>query len=363
MDRNTLTSLGAVAVAGIGAHTALGTDAQSTFAALRAGLGRFGECAFLRSRRSGGPITVALAAELDPRKPLIARLRELASGAAREALRMMPAPSAGRSLGMVLAMAQDRPGLDATAKRQVAQAVVSDLTGYPISRPHCRVVGSAHDGGMAGLAQAAQWLNTGKIGACLVGGVESCVNLAFLDWLDEHDRLKARDRPFGHTPGEAAAFLLLVPAASIANVARDGVARAWIASVSLATEPSPWYSGRPTLAQGLTQAIAGLFAKPSLRALRTDVVYSDLNGEPWRIDEWSAAYLRTADNQGEPLHLRHPADCWGDVGAASAPLLAAMASLEVVHPRMRSRSALVWTASDVNPGRAAGLVVCEKGVV
>ena len=45
----------------------------------------------------------------------------------------------------------------------------------------------------------------------------------------------------------------------------------------------------------------------------------------------------------------------------SAPLLAAMASLEVVHPRMRSRSALVFTASDVNPGRAAGLIVCEKG--
>ena len=361
MDRNTLTSLGAVAVTGLGARTPLGTDAQSTFAALRAGLGRFGECAFLRSPRSGGPITVALAAEVDPQKPLIERLRELAAGAAREALQTMPVASFGRPLGMVLAMAQDRPGLEAAAKRQVAQAVVSELSNHPISRPHCRVVGSGHDGGMAGLAQAAKWLNSGELGACLVGGVESCVNLPFLDWLDKNERLKARDRPFGHTPGEAAAFLLLVPAASIATPTRDGAASAWIASVSHATEPCPWYSGQPTLAQGLTQAIAGLFAKPSLRDLRTDVVYSDLNGEPWRVDEWSAAYLRTADNQGEPLHLRHPADCWGDVGAASAPLLAAMASLEVVHPRMRSHSALVFTASDVTPGRAAGLIVSEKG--
>jgi hypothetical protein len=75
------------------------------------------------------------------------------------------------------------------------------------------------------------------------------------------------------------------------------------------------------------------------------------------------AYIRTADHHGEPLHMRHPADAWGDVGAGSGTLLAVMAALEVAHPRMRSQGALVFTASDLSPARSASLIVAEKGAV
>jgi 3-oxoacyl-[acyl-carrier-protein] synthase-1 len=180
-----------------------------------------------------------------------------------------------------------------------------------------------------------------------------------LDWLEAQGRLKDEAHPYGYCPGEAAAFLLVVSAATAVQLGKSTVA--WVAGVSRALEPSPWYTARPSRSQGLTAAIAGLFTAPSLRSLRADVVYADLNGEPWRADEWAVSYVRTADNQGEPLHMRHPADCWGDVGAASAPLLAAMASLEVAHPRTRSRSALVWTASDMTLDRGAALIVTQEG--
>ena len=361
VDQGLLSSLGAVAVAGVGVRSALGPSARSTFDAMRGGIGRLNECSFLRHPRTGEPITVALDAGLDPRALVLSRLEILAAAAASEALGARPLSplSQGARLGVLLSMAPDRPGMDGRARRSAAQAIVGHVeTLVPVDRAHCRALGTGHDGGIAALVQGVGWLNAGAVDACLVGGVESCVDLAFLDGLAVQGRLKAEDCPFGLTPGEAAAFLLLVPARPV-PVGRTGCA--YLASPSWAAEPHPWYSHRPSLAEGLTTAIAGVFASPPARDMRADVTYADLNGEPWRADEWSAAYIRTADNHGEPMHMRHPADCWGDVGAASAPLLACMAALEVVHPRMRSRAALVWTASDAGVGRGAVMVLGEKG--
>jgi 3-oxoacyl-[acyl-carrier-protein] synthase I len=358
LDQRTLSSLGGTAILECGARTALGTNAPATFSALRAGIGGFDECAFLRSKRDGAPIVVAMDTSLAAGGSHLARMEELALSAAREALAPWPNLGRGLPLGVLLAMAPDRPGIDGPARRQVAQSLIHRLGGN-VSQPHCQMIATGHGAGLAGLFQAAQWLNARKIGACLVGGVESCVDLGFLDWLSDQGRLKDEEHPHGYCPGEASAFLLLVSAATAAQIGKPPLA--WVAAVSRALEPLPWYTARPSRSQGLTAAIAGLFTAPPLRSFRTDVVYSDLNGEPWRADEWSLSYVRTADNQGEPLHIRHPADCWGDVGAASAPLLAAMASLEVAHPRMRSQSALVWTASEMSPDRGAALIVTEQG--
>ena len=358
IDRRGLSGLGAVAVAGVGARSAIGANAPETSRAARAGIGNLTERSFLRGRRTGAPVTAALDAGLDPRVPPLVRLQVLATAAALEALDAAGATANGLPLGLLCAMSPDRPGLDVRARHEVVQAVAKNI-GPSVSHRHCQILATGHDGGVAAMFHAARMLNRREIGACLVGGVESCADLAFLDWLDWQGRLKSEDRPFGIFPGEAAAFLLLLPAHL---VPADGDARRpWIASLAHGHEPTPWYTGRPSLARGLTTAIAGVFAPPALKPLRADVVYADLNGEPWRADEWTAAYLRTAENHGEPLHMRHPADCWGDVGAASAPLLMAMAALEVAHPRMRSRSALVFTASDVRPGRAAGLMLTERG--
>jgi 3-oxoacyl-[acyl-carrier-protein] synthase-1 len=358
IERRDLASLGAVAVVGVGARTALGGDAPSTACAARAGLGNVDERAHLRARRTGAPITVALDAGLDPRVAVGVRLQVLATAAALEAVDAAAGAADGLPLGLVCAMAPDRPGLDARARRAVVQAVAANL-GPRVSRAHCQILATGHDGGISGIFHAARMVNRREVGACLVGGVESCADLRFLDWLDGQGRLKNEERPHGIFPGEAAAFLVVLPAHAVPK--EDDARHPWIASVAHGDEPSPWYTGRPSLARGLTAAIAGVFAPPALRALRADVVYADLNGEPWRADEWAAAYLRTAENHGEPLHMRHPADCWGDVGAASAPLFMAMAALELAHPRMRSRSALVFTASDVRPGRAAGFMLTERG--
>jgi len=125
-----------------------------------------------------------------------------------------------------------------------------------------------------------------------------------------------------------------------------------VVACSAAVEPQPWYSDRPTLGDGLTRALHALFEAEALEGSRADVTYCDLNGESWRVDEWVYAYLRTGKRHGEPLDLRHPAACWGDVGAASGTLLAGLAAFEIARQNS-TQTMLVWTASDTGPYRTA----------
>ncbi len=356
LDRRTLTSLGAVAVVGCGARTALGANLRDSFDLMRMGIGGLQECDFLRLKRTGDPITLAIDPTLPVAMPMIKRMEEMALSAAREAL--ATGGAAGLPLGLLLATPHPRPGADRPACRQLAISLLNRL-GENVSKPHYRTIPHGNDGGLTAIFQAMKWLNAREIGACLVGGVESPVDLAYLDWLDGQSRLKGEERPFGYCPGEGAAFLLLTSAPTVSRL--PAAPLGWIAGVTRASEPSPWYTQQPGRAVGLSEAIGGLFLPAPLKSYRADVVYSDLNGEPWRADEWAPAYIRTADHHGEPLHMRHPADAWGDVGAASGVLLSAMAVSEIAHPRMRSRSAVVFTAADLSPARAAGLIVGEEG--
>ena len=45
-----------------------------------------------------------------------------------------------------------------------------------------------------------------------------------------------------------------------------------------------------------------------------------MNGEPYRADEFGFATIRAGGLFRDPSAFTAPADCWGDVGAASGPL-------------------------------------------
>src|SRR5262249_2386720 len=117
-----------------------------------------------------------------------------------------------------------------------------------------------------------------------------------------------------------------------------------------------WYEGRPCQGDGLTEAMRAALESGLPPGARVETTWCDLNGEPWRADEWSFAYLRTSDRQSEPLRLRHPADSLADLGAATGTMLGRLAALDLAHPRTVAQSALVFAASDTRPQRAACIV-------
>ena len=50
-----------------------------------------------------------------------------------------------------------------------------------------------------------------------------------------------------------------------------------------------------------------------------------MNGEPYRADEFGFATVRAGGLFRDPSAFTAPADCWGDVGAASGPLFLVLA--------------------------------------
>lgn len=337
-------------VAGVGVQCSVGLRAPEVAAAVGGALNRFRFEPRIRSQRSGARITCAWLETLPDAWPAAARMRALAIAAASEALGAVPA-AAGVRLPVVLALPAARPGFDADAAGRLAREIIGALPAVVDARA-CALLVDGHAGGVR-LLEAAERLLRGESGpaapAVLVGGVESYRDAAALQFIEETGRLRTEDDPLGWIPGEGAGFLLLTT--------RDGAARleatplAALDASAAAFEPRPWYAGRATIGEGLTHALREVFAVPGAPA----ECYCDMNGESWRADEWGYAYLRTAAHHAEPLAMSHPADCWGDVGAASGPMLIALAAQRFGQRRARAARALVWAASDTSPLRAACL--------
>jgi 3-oxoacyl-[acyl-carrier-protein] synthase-1 len=339
-----------LALVGVGAQGPLGLAPEPIAAAVRAGLKRFRETRWLPRAADGSPTTVSLLSTLEPAWGSAERMRRLGIAAALQALApLAPVWPAEARLPVLISVPPRRPGLEEGAGARIVAEIMGAL---PI-RPDPRLGGmyEGADGGLAALAYAAALVAEGRAEVCLVGGVDSLRDIELLHWLEGLGRLKGPEAPCGLVPGEGAAFLL-VCAPSLARRARLApLAR--IAAPVEALEPNPWYEGRPCLGEGLTRALHGALEAGLAQGARAEVTWGDLNGEPWRADEWGYAYLRTAERHGEPLRLRHPAEALGDLGAATGPMLVLLAALDLGHPRRGAASALVFAASDTRPHRAA----------
>jgi 3-oxoacyl-[acyl-carrier-protein] synthase-1 len=83
-------------------------------------------------------------------------------------------------------------------------------------------------------------------------------------------------------------------------------------------------------------------------------VYSSMNGESHWSKEWSVAYLRNRAAFNEGFRVHHPADCYGDLGAAAGPALIALVLLGM-RGGYRAPAGLVYCSSD--RGQRAAMLV------
>jgi 3-oxoacyl-[acyl-carrier-protein] synthase-1 len=206
-----------------------------------------------------------------------------------------------------------------------------------------------HAAGLLGLRAAVDRLRAGRADVCLVGGVDSLV--AAVAALDADERLKTSYAPYGVTPGEAAAFVVLERAADAG--ARGGRALAVVRASGDASGP-PWsWPPRQDGGQALCAALEA--ATRGANALRDRMtVVCDLNGEPHRSAEWGLGRSRVLRFARE-IDLFHPADAVGEVGAATGALLLGFATFLLNRLFSPASDALVWTSSDDGPRAAVHL--------
>lgn len=335
-------------IVGAGAVTSIGMSLNATSAAVRSELDAFASYKRFPAKRDGRPLKLALLPTQDATQTTSDRMLAMGIQAAEECLAQCYFDTKDKTpIPVFISVPPERPGFSVAQGGELAAHLMARIP-CQCDQARSSFIATGQHGGLALLQDAIDLIAAGQANVCLVGGVDS-YDSPFLDWLDAHHRLLADDTPQAMIPGEGAAFVMVASAAFL--TAQGLTPTTVLFAATQGEEQFTWNTGKPGAGKGLSNALVPLLKDANRVA---QVTYCDHNGEAWRSDEWTVAYLRTGANHGSPLDLRHPADCWGDIGAASGPMLMALAHHDLSHAAPdEPQTALVFCASDMTPYRAA----------
>jgi 3-oxoacyl-[acyl-carrier-protein] synthase-1 len=214
---------------------------------------------------------------------------------------------------------------------------------------------SGHVAGLLALNAARKKLLEGSFDACVVAGVDSYISPETLEWLEENDQLHGAgplNNAWGFIPGEGAGAGLLMRGDVV--YARGLSSFASVRSVGLGAERNRIKTETVCIGEGLTQAFrAALGGLP--KGTQVTDVYCDMNGEPYRADEYGFACLRMKEFFASASDFVSPADCWGDVSAATGPLCMSLAVIAARKAYANGPLAFVWTSAE--SGERAGALI------
>jgi 3-oxoacyl-[acyl-carrier-protein] synthase-1 len=298
----------------------------------------------------GNALRSALDDGLDPTRLGAVRQLTLARSALREALSGIAlVPDASPRLDVLLSVPEVRPGFSATNAAWVARELTPGLSPEP-----AQLAASGHAGSLDALRDAVLRIDEGRADLCAVVGVDSYFSPDTIDWLAEHRRLTGEGNRDGFIPGEAAGCIVV--ASPYARSALQLPALALVRGAHSARESVLLSGNDEILGHGLTEAILGAAGSLQLPAEAIDDVFSDINGERYRTDEWCMALLRMS-HVLRSVQYQIPASCWGDAGAASGALGCMLAIRAWQRDYGNGPRALVWGSSE---GGLRSAVVLEQ---
>ncbi|AUX43426.1 3-oxoacyl-ACP synthase [Sorangium cellulosum] len=354
-----------LAITGLGVATSVGLGAAQTAASVRAGLANLHEHTFfLPTTRDPGwdddePLLCGAVPGVDPFLSGPSRLVELAALALQDlvstsGLRRRDLASAALLVAL--------PGLDDAVRAWGLDALfVPDLLRRAglAPFPTTRVLHAGQTGMLELAGVAASLLQARTVELCLVLGVDSYLSRDRLDLLDGAYRLRTTRNVDGFLPGEGASVLALEPRSRAE--ARGAEVLVSLEALGFGDEPRPIGGDRQSSGAGLREALrAVLGADAGGEAAAGGAapwVFCDLNGESYRCFEWGLMMARFGERLASVRRLVHPADCFGDIGAATAGALLACVAAASRRGYATAREATLFCASD-GGRRAAARVTC-----
>jgi 3-oxoacyl-[acyl-carrier-protein] synthase-1 len=312
-----------IPIVGTGARTPLGLNAPATAAAVRAGLTAMQEHPFMLDKH-GEPMVVALDAQLPAQTDDVDRLVALSLTPAHEALDpLLKSPSGFPPIDILIALPEERPGRRKDLEHDFIEKFGSSLPKeFRIQKLSCPALG--HAGGIVCMQQAWSLIKSGRSKLCLIGGVESYNSAETLEWLDSQDQMHSESTIWGFCPGEAAAFCLLASRGLADELGLSALVN--LLSVSSALEENLIKTDTVCIGEGLSEAFHKTLTVLSNDEATIDHTICDLNGEPYRANEYGFSMLRTGSRFSDASDFQTPAECWGDVGAASGTLFTVLAA-------------------------------------
>ncbi len=339
MNEQTVASSG-LSIAASGLVTAVGGCSEQTLSSVNAGISGYRLSRFMNTQ--GYEITAARvddyhlpelheSVEIDP-KTRTARCLQLAEIAFKE---LESKCTIDQHLSLMMALPEDYPDMEPLADDFTT--LLSKQVDYVFNPDKSAEFSYGRAAGIAALHGAIALFEDSSVSQVLIGGVD-CLSLdACLRSLDSNERALATARMDAFAPGEAAVFLLLERNHQKSSYLHE------FATPGFAQEPGHRYSEEIFRGDGLSSAIQQALQDLGDQKIRS--VYCTLNGENLSAKEWGVAALRCNENLDDNLHMVHPADCFGDIGAAFGPVLLALASQSVEQGQIPS-PALVWSSAD-----------------
>ncbi|MDF3156204.1 MULTISPECIES: beta-ketoacyl synthase N-terminal-like domain-containing protein [Mesorhizobium] len=267
-----------------------------------------------------------------------------------QALRPMLGALGNAPVSLIVATGEPRPGQDGEFAVQVHAQLRSGLSQYAVFQGGGSIAGG-HAGGMIAMLQASKSLREGSVTFCLAGGVDTYLQTETLVWLDENEQLHSEGNIYGFCPGEAAGFCLMTTLRTARKYAIPP--RLQLIGIEGAHEEKRIRTETVVLGEGLGAAFRNLFEKAVTDPV--DRIICDMNGERYRANEYGFATIRNPGRFRDAADFETPADCWGDVGAASGPLFVSLVAEAEARNYQTGPLSLIWTSSE-NGVRAAALL-------
>lgn len=342
---------GRVHLVGCEACTPVGLTAVTSAAAIRAGVGRVGDHAFMVDEL-GHPLVSAVVARIDPALRGPQRLMALARGPLKRICERLSMRSES-VLPVLVATPEHRPGWTPQDEQDLRSLLADEMSRHGCAAASVEVVAQGHAGALAAIDRACTLVATQVSDMSIVVGVDSYFDADTIDWLLAHERLMTPQTRSSFVPGEGAGALVVMAEARrrAARVPSLAVVR----SVGLAHEPVTVFDDAESFGVGLTRAVAHAAGALRLPEEIVENIYLDINAERYRGEEWGFVVLRAGHAFVDPVRYIAPCSLWGDLGAASGALLTVLAIRAWARSYSQGPRAMVCAGSD--SGLRAALVL------
>ena len=302
----------ALEIVSVGMVTAVGLDAPSACAAMRAGIDGFQETHF-----QSGPGEALIGAPVPLPRGWIGekRLAHLAAGAICEAFETVP-EARGQSAVILCLPEEDRPGRPVRDERAMMRNML-DIAEIP---PQVRSLSVSHGrpSGHVALDHARRILAANETPFVLIVVVDSYLTTHAVAHYRSQRRLLTQANPDGFIPGEAAAAILCTKA---------GTGGFRLFGLGLSREKSFIYNDEdiPFRGDGIVEAYKSAFLQTGIEMNGLGYRISDLIGEAYFFKQTALASIRLIRGHHGFQDLWSPAESLGNVGASVVPLMIGMA--------------------------------------
>ena len=350
-----MSQLNQLYIAATGMITSVGMNSEMNAASISAGISAYQTSDYFNKKNK--PMTAAFVP--DDALPVLhedlldlglkgdeKRLIRLSGAALAEVQPILPK---NVPVALFLASPENIPARPSSITSKLIQYIQMQ-SGLAFDLDSSQMLACGRSGVIEAIDLAFKYLSATEATCVLVGGVDTYSNTGLISKLDVENRILANNISDGFALGEGAGFLLLAksPHSSFLPVS--------ISYPGIAEEEGHLYSDKPYKGDGLSNAVSSAINYSGSSKINN--IFSSMNGESFFVKELGVSSLRNSGSFEEEYQTNHPADCYGDLGAATGAILIGLSAIKHKNEKLRSKH-LICCSSDM-ANRAA---VCTTSLL